>query len=504
MRRTLKRTLAIAAILAPPPFADPALAAGCMLTMTESQCQDAVSTEAGRDPAQNAEPSAALTSARDRFLAELAREQAVQVSAAEEELANQLVPPANVLAALAGTKTDLYSALSLLIDSGSLSKDDNEVIQIDLSPFVGLDNNLFRLGASVGGASVYEPLAKALEAASLEESLSAAAEGLDDLSQVKVTGIWSPLNRKRGRSAARLADSMAALFDAARRSESELRDAQRRAADARDDFIQRVADRARATGTANPFETWAGPFEELPSPIGVEFMELVEEAARTLAEYLNGVDRELKAAHFPELPNLADNQPQLVTEVSYIHRDEAVGPIEVVGSASYEIGWPNLNQLASRCSETPSLSCFRGFVDGFGGAVTAGNRVSVKISYSELERFDFPLPDDAFQFSEDSERKIVYAFAYGRNLAVEDRVATRRLELTIDREDLEEGSLRNDRTKASLTLAQRINDTTSLVLGGVWASDPEFRGAVEEEVSAHFGLSYKLIKSNGEGSPDTP
>ena len=50
----------------------------------------------------------------------------------------------------------------------------------------------------------------------------------------------------------------------------------------------------------------------------------------------------------------------------------------------------------------------------------------------------------------------------------------------------------NDRTVFTLTGTRNLLPGMSLTAGLVWANKPEFRGEVDQELSARLGLNYKL------------
>ena len=81
----------------------------------------------------------------------------------------------------------------------------------------------------------------------------------------------------------------------------------------------------------------------------------------------------------------------------------------------------------------------------------------------------------------------------GRNLRVEDDgTASLRADLTGSWEKWSDDPAHQDRGLLKLALTQRIDNDTSAVVGSVWATKPEFRGEVDKEVTARFGLTFSL------------
>jgi hypothetical protein len=81
----------------------------------------------------------------------------------------------------------------------------------------------------------------------------------------------------------------------------------------------------------------------------------------------------------------------------------------------------------------------------------------------------------------------------GRNLRVEDDgTASLRADLTGSWEEWSDDPAHQDRGLLKLALTQRIDNDTSAVVGSVWATKPEFRGEVDKEVTARFGLTFSL------------
>ena len=68
-----------------------------------------------------------------------------------------------------------------------------------------------------------------------------------------------------------------------------------------------------------------------------------------------------------------------------------------------------------------------------------------------------------------------------------------RFDLKASYEDFSDDPVRQDRGVATATFSYPVSPGFFLTLGAVYATKPEFRGEVDEEISARLGLTYKLI-----------
>ena len=55
--------------------------------------------------------------------------------------------------------------------------------------------------------------------------------------------------------------------------------------------------------------------------------------------------------------------------------------------------------------------------------------------------------------------------------------------------------MRQDRWVSTLTLSQRVSEEASLAVSLIYANKPEFRGMVDEELSARAGLKFEVDRA---------
>ena len=82
------------------------------------------------------------------------------------------------------------------------------------------------------------------------------------------------------------------------------------------------------------------------------------------------------------------------------------------------------------------------------------------------------------------------AIGYGAYVGIADRKVRADVELRYRRSDNQ--SVREDRTTATATLTQKLNDQSNATLSIKWASKPEFLGDVDHQWRANLGYSYKI------------
>jgi len=203
---------------------------------------------------------------------------------------------------------------------------------------------------------------------------------------------------------------------------------------------------------------------------------------------------QLKTNGFSALKTLVNNQPQLVFTVEYRSRDELAGRNETSAKFSYEWGMYSVNatRKSRECNGDITPSCLRTYLAKYGKQIAAGPRFAFSLIYSLKDEYDFN--ETGFPtLALDSERSIIDSLSYSRNARIINTSEPTHIELAMSYEDISNDPMRNSRGLANLTLTQTVLGT-QLSFGAVYASKPEYRGSVDEEISARLGLVYKLGK----------
>jgi hypothetical protein len=210
---------------------------------------------------------------------------------------------------------------------------------------------------------------------------------------------------------------------------------------------------------------------------------------------------------FFELDDLINNQPQVLASATYRRRADLVGPDDLAAKFSYEIGFANVNGLRRHCGGRESEvdgDCLKSYLDKFGSTLESSPRLAITAEYSQSDAYDFALPADAlsptpFAFHLDRISKGVGKLVYGRYLRADaSGVQTTRIDVEASYEIASGDPARNDRFLATATFTQKLAGDMSASLTAVYSNRPEFRGEVDKELSARFGLKYKLDRPPAE------
>jgi hypothetical protein len=210
-----------------------------------------------------------------------------------------------------------------------------------------------------------------------------------------------------------------------------------------------------------------------------------------------------ESSRFFKLADLVANQPQLYGSFSYRLRDDLVGPDAWSLSATYEQGYVNINGLRrSVCGKPskrdkdckPSLDDLEDYIDDHQGASRRSHRLLGKIEYSSVDSYQDPVTDTDVELALDSASEWSISGAYGLVLQrTRDDKEASRFDVELKYEDVDGDPMRQGhRLLGAATLTQKLTDQTSLSLGAVYASDPEYRGDVSHEWSARAGVRWKL------------
>jgi hypothetical protein len=246
----------------------------------------------------------------------------------------------------------------------------------------------------------------------------------------------------------------------------------------------------------------------------------VVEQTKVFADQVEG------ALGFENIDELVANQPQLILDTRYLERNDLTGPREKSAGLCFEIGLSgNLNDFftwarkhPSDCPEAPAqpealygLECLEEYlkqkgrlgIKNEGNAAQLGHRLAIAYSYSEADPFDFADDESDFAFSLDRTEKHTGSLTYGfyfpkfqlPNLlpvgAALEPSGTARFDLKSNYDDVIGDPMRQSRFTATATLSQKMTDNTELSISAVWANKPEYRGEVDEELSANLGLKWQ-------------
>jgi len=224
--------------------------------------------------------------------------------------------------------------------------------------------------------------------------------------------------------------------------------------------------------------------------------------------YVKDLEYSLTRMGLFALPELIEQQPQLQLIAGYKDNHELAGPDEFSVALSWEIplGKNSVNDLIfsdawQDCSQRKAGTGF--------GCVQKLNQALDQTMLGEgptKSQFRFSLSAEYLRRDDYSVEMVDPMFSY--ELAGEDAVSIagslywKRYMSDVDNEpyvfeatlvyESNDSDMRNDRGLFGLTASRNISSGLALSLGLVWANRPEFRGDVDQDLTAKLGLNYKL------------
>lgn len=390
--------------------------------------------------------------------------------------------------------TDFNPLLKLVAQTGDLGgdgSDDGQGFTVDLNHFLGfLDQASYKLQLVARDAALYAPLREALPEETRDARAGELAESLSRFADTSFVFSYSPPFKLKTWSHGRDPDlyrtEFAQLFDAVRRGFT---------ATTSQEFRRLDDEASQLLGALGEDE----PFSQLGTAEAAERARRAYEAAQ-LARWRvqDEIDKALAATDFFRFSDLVDNQPQLAISVEQSERSELVGPNALTVKLTYEIGWGNINGLRKKCgSGALEVGCFTDYLDGVkAGQLDAGHRFSISAEYTDQDRYSVELPADDVQLELEDQQRWMASLAYGRYFGEGKKT---RFDLNWSYEDVSNDPNRTNRHIGTATLSLPMADGTFFQLGVRYASEPEFRGEVDKELSTRLGLTYKLT-TPGNGS----
>ncbi|HVR40904.1 MAG TPA: hypothetical protein VMU84_17565, partial [Thermoanaerobaculia bacterium] len=176
-----------------------------------------------------------------------------------------------------------------------------------------------------------------------------------------------------------------------------------------------------------------------------------------------------------------------------------VGPNEVSAKASFEWGPQNLSTFIStyeNCGEKTikdnAKQCFDDLQKYAKDA--AVDRIALSVEYHRTNRRWIDLTDPSIEFGIPRAETFVGSLTYGRPLSANPVAAnSARFDVKVEYEDNSEKGIDN-RLTGSAIVTWKVNDAVSVPLGIVFANHQNDLPDSDRELSAHFGLIYKLPK----------
>ena len=208
---------------------------------------------------------------------------------------------------------------------------------------------------------------------------------------------------------------------------------------------------------------------------------------------------------------LVANQPQRYLELGGRFRDEEVGESTWSTKFVWEIpAGSNVNGLKSYCKHegygAVSLACYNNYLDlaETQDSLNSKDRFKLEIAATGVSAYRFEDPDHDVLIESGSEVKATLAAGYSRVLRYVEikadattgepakKVEASRFDAEVAGEYVNNEEVFQRRLKATVTLTNRLTDTFDAALSFVWASEPEFRGEVDQEFSVRAGLRLRV------------
>jgi len=425
----------------------------------------------------------------------------------------------------ASSFNDFFSTLKAAADSGSTDGDDDQAIGFELSrcargEFVPPESSAEKpqdaihariqcqVRVRAGGAELYDPVKQALPADTRDARSKALEDSLDFGDNLTVGVFFNIVGTNWGRVPNFASEPLFAdIWNVVNQKEDPLIRASNEVSNVYEDIREQISTELSEFDANTPFNKVA----ERNRPLAQKAVEAREKAWRAEFESADEVRKVLLETRYLDLVDLVNNQPQLNFGVEYTERGELAGPNEWRAKLIYEKGLVNVNTArryvnSSKCKPAATfdkdisarrVACFNEYLSrpSTQQRLKGGDRLAVSIEAVRRKRYSINLPTDAITFAEDSDRSFVGALAYGFYVGFDDAGDARsRIDLRASYEDVKSDPKRQDRGLFVATYTQKFFEKTLVAVSVVYATQPEFRGDVDKDLSARLGINYKWGK----------
>lgn len=402
----------------------------------------------------------------------------------------------------AGTAASVLNLLPRLTVTGLVAPDEGD----DSGDLLGFDYN-FKLPTHIGAGhntklhfeidrqpEVFVPLRAALDETTTEGLVTDLENTLETFDDLAVSFTYSITNQRFGRTFSPHRNDYESMYrqffdEIYENPESEIREKQTAAVGMLTrELAEGCIDLSKFSNEV-PIAQWVTCKEEHGRAVDV-----LQAQFRSTVDFLRTVDAGIDSYEITKFSQLLNNQPQLNFSAFVRERDDLVGPSEQGLMLSYEMGVANLNSMRKKCGAAFDHACFRDYVtdEVSQEALEKGDRLSFSLEWSHLDDYRFTLPAQNFLFEQGGSDKFSATFAYGRLVRLGNAESdSARIDISASYQNSSDDFLLNDRGIASFTLTKRLGAIT-LPFTIVWATEPEFRGEVDTELSARLGIKYDL------------
>jgi len=180
-----------------------------------------------------------------------------------------------------------------------------------------------------------------------------------------------------------------------------------------------------------------------------------------------------------------------------IARAATTNPADADGAAAAgrAVADAELARVAALRACATVVACLQRYVAREKDAIRAGNRLAFSLAFVSKDSYHYDQHGVLLDLP--SARSLVAQFTYGRYVGTRNLAGIlggrrSRIDIAASFEDVKDDPTRQNRAVANITFAQEVSRGLFLTVGFAWANKPEFRGAVDTELSARAGISYKL------------
>lgn len=478
MRTTHARVILVLSLLI---AALPAAAADiCELGDTIEECWQKITAEPTRRQNEATERASAVTKA-----------------GVKAELKNEETGLDGGAAALATTTRNL---LPLLAASGLVSDSDgnseDQLFAIDLNfliPGTALDKNAQFKAILNTAPTMFDDLKTAFDTATGNTDRSGALQ--DDLSAADdytLSFTYNHISDQYGRAPEQQNERFDRLFGSA---------------------ITVAMQKAKASATVDPAIQMANALQVLGVEDGSFVLsdQKMLDAVENAALFDNAIGQQLRAAtakyQLPRFSDLVNNQPQVLLSAELHERDPLVGAKETAIKLTYEFGFASVNDMVRKTSRQcggfaagskldadqaeACLAAYDNYITDNDAVLRNADRMSLEVSYVEVEDYEFESVDDGVTFARDGTKRLDVALGYGRTVKALGAERDSRIDLVAKYEDYSDDVDHQDRMVATLTLTTKLNGV-AIPFSLVYANHEKFLPDSDDQVSAHIGIKYQF------------